>query len=251
MEDYKIKEIDDKIKEVEELKKQEVLKKKINELDQKTKELKKEQKGSFFSKLSNIYKKIPYKPIILLGILALVVIFFPSRLPDIFSRQNYTKIEKISNLATVEAYYHNVASKEVEATTLGKIFGNIGYKKYWIEYDGTVQFGINAKEVRIEKPNSKNVVKVYIPDATILGKPTIIENSVSDPITDTGFLTTIPASDKTEAIADAQKKLEEAASQDTELLTLAKERAQMFFKKYIESAGKEIGEEYKVEFVDK
>ena len=251
MEDDKMKELDDKIKEVEKLEKQKEINKKIEELDEKDEELKKEQKPSFFKKLYNLFKKVPYKPVILLGILALVVIFFPSRLPDIFSKQNYTKIEKISNLATVEAYYHNVAAKEVEATTLGKIFGNIGYKKYWIEYDGTVQFGINAKEVRIEKPNSKNVVKVYIPDATILGKPTIIENTVSDPITDTGFLTSIPASDKTEAIANAQKKLEEAASQDTELLTLAKERAQMFFKKYIESAGKEVGKDYKVEFVDK
>lgn len=203
------------------------------------------------SKISNFIKKIPYKPVILLAILLITVLLFPSRLPEIFSKHNYTKIEKISNLATVEAYYHNVASKEVSASTLGKIFGNIGYKKYWVEYDGTVQFGINAKEVRIEKPNIKGVVKVYIPKATILGTPSIVENKVSDPITDTGFLTTIPASDKIEAISEAQKKLEESASEDNELLDLAYERAKMFFKKYIESAGREVGKNYKVEFIEK
>lgn len=191
-----------------------------------------------------------YKFVILFVILFLCVLFFPSRLPVIFSKNNYSKIERISNLATVEAYYHNVASKEVDATTLGKIFGNIGYKRYWVEYDGTVQFGINAKEVRIEKPNLNGVVKVYLPKATILGTPVIIENKVGDPITDTGFLTTIPASDKTEAIANAQKQLEEKASQDDELLNLANERARMFFKNYIESAGREVGKNYRVEFID-
>ncbi len=224
---------------------------KFIELEQKDKEPQKENKKDILKSILDFIKKVPYKPIILLIILLLVVIFFPSRLPDIFSKNNYTKIQKISSLATVEAYYHNVASKEEDATTLGKIFGNIGYKKYWIEYDGTVQFGIDAKKVRIEKPNIKNIVKVYIPEATILEKPKIIENSVGNPITDTGFLTSIPASDKTEAIANAQKRLEEMASQDSELLNLARERAKMFFQKYIEAVGQEVGQDYKVEFVDK
>ena len=240
---------DDKLKEINEA--SENIDDKIEEIKQNSEKLDKTEKINPFSKVYNLFKRIPYKPIIILAILLLIVVFFPSKLPDIFSFFIYAKIEKISNLATVEAYYHNVASKEVEATTIGKIFGNIGYKKYWIEYDGTVQFGIDAKKVRIEKPTIKNVVKIYIPESSILGKPVIVENSVSDPITDTGFLTTIDAYDKTEAIAEAQKKLEETASKDNELLTLAKERAKMFFKKYIESIGKEIGKDYKVEFLDK
>jgi len=194
---------------------------------------------------------IPYKFIIVLVILLILVISIPTKKIDIFSKSNYSKIEKISNLATVEAYYHNVAAKEVDASKLGKVFGNIGYKKYWVEYDGTVEFGIDAKEVRIYKPDKNNVVKVYIPEAKMIGKPIVIQNSISDPITDTGFLTKIPVDDKTEAIAETQKSLEETASKDKELINLAYERAKLFFEKYIINAGHQEGKEYTVEFINK
>ena len=209
---------------------------------------KKKEKPNYFGKVISFLKKVPYKPYILLGILFLFVLIFPSRRPDILSSNNYHRIEKISNLAMLEVYYHNVAYKEEDASGLGKVFGNIGYKKYWIEYDGIVQFGIDAKQVKIGKPNYKNVVKVYIPDATVLGKPTV--DKVYDPVTDTGLLTNISAKDKTEAMTISQKNLLESANQDSDVLNLAKERAKKFFQTYIEQAGKEIGKDYKVVFVN-
>ena len=219
----------------------------MNEKEEKINTIKKDNS---FQTIKNILNKIPNKKIVILVLLVLGLILLPSRTPDIFSRNNYTKIKKISNLATIEAYYHNVAAKEVDSTKIGKVMGDMGYKKYWIEYDGKVQFGIDAKKVIIKKPNRNNVVKIYIPKATILDKPIIIQDSMSDPITDTGFLTKIRAEDKTEAIANAQENLEEKARNDTELLDLAQERAKKFFKKYIESVGKEIGKEYTVKFIN-
>ena len=161
-----------------------------------------------------------------------------------------SKIERICDLATVEAYYHNVAAETKEASTLGKIFGNIGYKKYWLEYDAIIQFGIDAKEVDIKKPNIMNEVKVYVPEAKIVREPILITEYISDPITDTGFLTSISTDDKTSAVGNSLKNLKEKASQDEDLLKLARERAKTFLEQYIITAGKSVGVDYKVIFED-
>ena len=203
-----------------------------------------------FKKVKKIIKKIPHKPAIILVILLLIALLIPKRLPTIFTTSNYTKIEKICSLATIEAYYHDVASKTQDATTIGKIFGNIGYKKYWLEYDVIVQYGIDAKKVKIEKPNMKNEVKVYLPKAEVLGEPIWVKDYIQDPVTDTGFLTSVSGEDKTEAVENSIKELKESAKNDQEHLELARERAKIFFEKYIISAGREIGVEYKVIFED-
>ncbi len=217
-------------------------------MDKKEKEEKEEEKKK--SKLKNKFNMMPYIPIILLIILLFVLIFFPSREPEIFSKHNYSKIEEICDLALLDVYYHEVATREVDATKLGKYFGNIGYKKYWIEYDAVVQFGIDAKKVKIHKKLFSNVIKVKIPDASIVKEPKVIRKSVSDPITDKGFLTSIDASEKTAAIAEAQKDLKESAENDKEILDSVKERAKTFFEEYIQEIGKENGKNYKVVFVN-
>ena len=209
----------------------------------------KEEKN-VFNKVIDFVKKVPYKPIIILVIVVLLAILVPKRLPSIFKSSNYTKVEKICNLATVEAYYHNVAIKEDPASSIGKIFGNIGYKKYWLEYDAIVQYGIDAKKVKIEKPNLKNEVIVHIPEAEILGEPELVIEYIKDPVTDTGFLTSVSGEDKTIAIENSIKELKANANKDNEQLQLARERAKKFFEKYIVNAGKEIGVDYKVIFED-
>ena len=205
---------------------------------------KKTEKKSFLEKIKNI----PYKFAIILGILLIVVIIIPKRLPSIFKNSNYSKIEKICNLATVEVYYHNVAEKIDEASTIGKIFGNIGYKKYWLEYDAVIEYGIDAKKVKIEKPNFKNEVKVHLPEAEVLGEPRLIKEYIKDPVTDSGFLTSVSNDDKIEAVENSIKTLKTKASDDKEHRDLAYERAKKFFENYIVSAGKEIGTNYSVIF---
>ncbi len=215
-------------------------------------EVKEEKKKYDFSfkKVKTVIKKIPHKPVIILVILLFIALVIPKKLPSIFTSSNYSKIEKICSLATIEAYYHDVASKTQDATTLGKIFGNIGYKKYWLEYDVIVQYGIDAKKVKIDKPNIKNEVKVHLPEAEVLGEPIWVQDYIQDPVTDTGFLTSVSGEDKTEAVENSIKELKEAAQNDKEHLELARERAKLFFEKYIISAGREVGVEYKVIFED-
>lgn len=197
------------------------------------------------NKKSNI---ISYKSIVILLILLFVLIFFSSREPEVFSKHNYSKIEEICNLALLDVYYHEVATSEADPTKLGKYFGGIGYKKYWIEYDGVVQIGIDAKKVKIHKKSFSNVVEVKVPNASVISEPSI--KNMKDPITDTGLFTSIDASEKTAAITRAQQELKESASKDTELLNSVKERTKTFFEEYIQGIGKANGKNYKVVFVN-
>ena len=222
----------------------------MSNMEEKKIETVEEKKESFINKVKKVIKKFPFIPFVILGILLVIAILIPKRLPDIFEKSNMSKIERICDLATVEAYYHNVAAETQEASTLGKIFGNIGYKKYWLEYDAIIQFGIDAKEVVINKPNIKNEVKVHVPKAKIVREPLLISEYISDPITDTGFLTSISSEDKTSAVGNSLKTLKEKAGADEDLLNLARERAKTFLEQYIISAGHAIGTEYKVVFED-
>ncbi len=199
-------------------------------------------------KVWSLIKKLPYKPAIILIILLIVALVMPKRLPKIFTSSKYSKIEKICNLATIEAYYHNVAYDEIPASGVGKVFGNIGYKKYWLEFDTILKLGVNAKKVKISNPNRKNEVHVYIPPAEILNEPDWIHERIGDPITDTGFLTSISNEDETRAVANAIAELKKNANEDDSHLELAREKAKRFFENYIVNAGREIGVEYTVIF---
>ncbi len=202
-------------------------------------------------KLIDRIKKFPYKLAVVLVIILIIALLIPKQLPSIFQSSSLTKIEKICELATVEAYYHNVADEtKPSSSKIGEILGNIGYKRYWVEYDAIIRYGIDAKKVKIEAPNIMNEVKVHIPKAEILGEPVVITELVQDPITDTGFLTKVTPEDKNLALENSINKLKEESSKDTENLNLAYERAKNFFENYIKNAGKETGVEYKVIFVE-
>jgi hypothetical protein len=191
-----------------------------------------------FKKHKELYLCIPI-------VILLIVLLIPINNTNIFKISNKSKIERICKLATVEAYYHNVASKEQTG------FLTIGYKKYWVEYEGIVRFGIDASEVEIGKPSKDGKIIVKVPKAQIIGEPEVIKEKVKEPITDTGLFTNITGSDKTEAITDAQKNMKETAENDAELFVLARERAKRFLEDYITGIGKSSGKDYKVEFVDK
>ena len=131
-------------------------------------------------------KKIGFKVIIALLIVVLLIIIFVNRKTELNTKSQMYSIEKICELATLECYYHDVAEFRQDATGVFKI----GYKKYWIEYNGIVKYGVDAKDIKVNKPDKNGVVKVFIPEAKILSVDVDI-NSMSDPIVDTGMFTSI------------------------------------------------------------
>ncbi|MCD8019887.1 MAG: DUF4230 domain-containing protein [Clostridiales bacterium] len=161
---------------------------------------------------------------------------------------DFTGVKSVCELVTLKCYYHNVAKAEEEAKGLLKTFGT-GYKKIWIEYSGVVELGIDASKVAIFEPDENNVVQVMIPDAEILDID-LDEDSLSEPLTDSGFLTKVTLEDETEAVAAAQESMRETAEENTELLNQAKNRAKNTIEKYILNVGELIGEEYTVEWLD-
>lgn len=161
---------------------------------------------------------------------------------------DFSAISSVCELATLKCYYHNVAKSETEASGLFKWLGK-GYKKIWTEYSGIVELGIDVSKVSVENPTADGVVKVTIPDAEILSVD-LDEDSMSEPLTDTGFMTKITKEEETEALAEAQNHMEETAKENGNLLNQAKERAKSLIEGYVKNVGEQIGKEYTVEWVE-
>lgn len=70
------------------------------------------------------------------------------------------------------------------------------------------------------------------------------EDSMGEPLTDTGFLTEITKEEETAALAEAQDNMEKTAKQNSALLAQAKERAKNLIEGYVKNVGEQIGEEY-------
>ena len=163
-------------------------------------------------------------------------------------KADFSAISSVCELATLKCYYHNVAKSETEASGLFKWLGK-GYKKIWTEYSGIVELGIDVSKVSVEKPTADGVVKVTIPDAEILSVD-LDEDSMGEPLTDTGFMTKITKEEETEALAEAQNHMEETAKENGNLLNQAKERAKSLIEGYVKNVGEQIGKEYTVEWVE-
>ena len=161
---------------------------------------------------------------------------------------DFSAIQSVCELATLKCYYHNVAKSETEASGLFKWLGT-GYNKIWTEYRGIVVLGVDVSKVSVSKPSKDGVVKVTIPDAEILSVD-LDEDSMGEPLTDTGFMTKITKEEETEALAEAQNHMEETANENGNLLNQAKERAKSLIEGYVKNVGEQIGKEYTVEWVD-
>lgn len=161
-------------------------------------------------------------------------------------KADFSGINSVCELATLKCYYHNVAKAEAEASGLFKWLGK-GYKKIWTEYSGIVELGIDVNKVSISKPSADNVVKITIPDAEILNVD-LDEESMGDPLTDTGFMTEITKEEETAALADAQSNMEQTAQANGALLVQARERAKNLIEGYVKNVGEQIGETYTIEW---
>lgn len=161
---------------------------------------------------------------------------------------DFSAIQSVCELATLKCYYHNVAKSETEASGLFKWLGT-GYKKIRTEYSGIVELGVDVSKVSVSKPSKDDVVKVTIPDAEILSVD-LDEDSMGEPLTDTGFMTKITKEEETEALAEAQNHMEETAKENGNLLNQAKERAKSLIEGYVKNVGEQIGKEYTVEWVE-
>lgn len=164
---------------------------------------------------------------------------------DSKKKADFSGITKICELATLRCFYHNTTELRQDATGLF----NYGYKKLWMEYTGIIEVGIDADQVKVEKPDENNMVKVSVPEAKILNV-TADTASMSQPITDTGIFTKITTEDQDEAFSQAQEDMEKEAKEDQSILTRGQDNAKKLIEEYIVNVGRQIGETYTVEWVE-
>lgn len=126
------------------------------------------------------------------------------------------EMRAICELSTMDCYYHNVAKyfeKDAQKGFLG-----IGKKdkRFWIEYSGVVQMGIDASLVKIEVEDMR--VTITIPEAKVL-KCTVDSESLSQNsyIVDENSAK-VKAADEVLAVSEAERQLEETAAKDKTLL---------------------------------
>ena len=110
-------------------------------------------------------------------------------------------------------------------------------------------YGIDINKVTVSEPDKDNVVKITIPEAQVLSA-NIDEDSISTPLTDKGFLTSISTEEKVETLNKTQSDMKGKAEKDNEMLIRAKERAKTLLEEYIKNVGESIGEDYTVEWKD-
>ena len=188
------------------------------------------------------------KKMIKVIVLLFLVLFVLNGCTKNNTQEEFSLINKICELATMKCYYHNVAQVEQDAEGVFS-FLSVGYKKYWVEYSGYVNVGIDVSQVRVQGPDSNGVVEVFVPDAQVQ-TVNLDNDSISDPIVETGLFTEVKMSEKLEALGQAQEDMGKAAENDRALLVQAKERARSLIKEYIENVGELVGKSFTVKWIE-
>ena len=183
--------------------------------------------------------------VILIVLLLLVITGCGNKNPDV--KPSLSQVRNISDLATVKAYYHNVAKVEKKkGQGLTHLFEVD--RKYWIEYTGVVKIGIKMSSITIDEKD--NVVTINMPRAEILSHH--CENYNDDSIykNEDGFNENkIEDSEVNEAIKKADEEMLEKVKNNQSLFNRAEDGAEKLIQNYIEQVGKISGKKYEVKFV--
>lgn len=165
------------------------------------------------------------------------------------NKAEFSAVNKICELATLRCYYHDVAEyvKQPDGLFVYGLF-RYGYKKFWIEYDGIIEIGIDVGQVQVNEPDKNGVVKIYVPKAEILNINADPE-SMSEMVTETGKFTEITTLEKAEAFSVAQATMKSNAEKDSSILTQAHNNAKELLKQYVVNVGEQMGQHYTVEWL--
>lgn len=158
------------------------------------------------------------------------------------------QVRSICNLATLQCYYHNVAKSDKKAE---KGLTHIGEKdrKFWIEYTGVANIGIDISQVQM-KVNGTDI-EVTLPEAKLLNisidKETLNENSYISSA-DGLNKNKITADDQSKAINQAQQEMENTVKSNKTLLLNAQNRAKTLIENYIQQLGDASNTEYNIKW---
>ena len=170
--------------------------------------------------------------------------------------QQFGRIEKsieikemraITELATVECYFHNVAKSDEETDQAGFEFWKSANIRFWIEYDGIVRIGIDASELKMEIKD--NVVTITLPQAIVLDAKVNSATLNEDSFYYDARTKKPDARQQTEAFKQAQQSMINAANSNKTLLTNARDNAKELLTNYVKTIGEATGVEYVIEWI--
>ena len=170
--------------------------------------------------------------------------------------QQFGRIEKsieikemraITELATVECYFHNVAKSDEETVKAWFEFWKSANIRFWIEYDGIVRIGIDASELKMEIKD--NVVTITLPQAIVLDAKVNSATLNEDSFYYDARTKKPDARQQTEAFKQAQQSMINAANSNKTLLTNARDNAKELLTNYVKTIGEATGVEYVIEWI--
>lgn len=156
------------------------------------------------------------------------------------------QMRAICELSVMDCYYHNVA--KVYKEDAEKFLFWSKDQKFWIEYDGIVQIGLNMADVSIQVEG--NTVKITLPQATVLSCDVDETTLTEDSYVVAEDSAKVSAADQSEALAHAQEEMEAAARADQNLLLAARQQAQALLTDYITNINTLTGQNYTIEWLD-
>ena len=188
---------------------------------------------------------------VILVLINIVVCLYPILIksPPTTNASISDEVCSVCQLATIRSCYHNTAEYEKQPDPINKYgFFQYGYKKFWLEYDGSVDVGVDISKMVVHEPDLTGKVEIYLPDAEILSF-----NGDEDTITitaqETGTFTSISSEEKMEAFAKGQEEMRKTAESNNNLYSLAEKRAKILIEQYIKQVGKQMNRNLSVEWI--
>lgn len=162
-----------------------------------------------------------------------------------------SQIQYICQIATVQCYYHNVATATKQPGSGVVHFGE-EETPFWFEYSATATFGIEAGNITMNIEGDQ--IYVHLPHATILnGNITVIPDSISEPVCRPNAWyrndVEITAMDVTNAMSRANDKIYDQIVNDPYIINIADDQAKSLIDNYIDQIVSLSGREYHVEYV--
>ena len=155
------------------------------------------------------------------------------------------QVRSICELAVIECYYHNVA-KYSEEDAEGILWWKKD-KRFWIEYDVVVKYGIDVSLVKLDVTDTQ--ITITLPEAEVQECNVISSSLTEDSYIVDSNSAKITAEDETIAFTEAQKQLEESAANNKALLSEAQRRAQILLTDYVTNLGNATGKHYSIQWI--
>lgn len=157
------------------------------------------------------------------------------------------QIQAICELSTVKAYYNNVAKSEKKS---GSGWNDVikQDRKFWIEYEGFVEVGIDMNKVSMKL--KKDTVYVTLPEAELLNAG-IVTKTFDDSCYKRNASAwwnqnKITTEDQQNAINEAQDEMRKSAENNRELFQRAECSSKNAIQNYFNKINKSFGSDYKI-----